>query len=326
MRTGKPGRDAADPLAARGRLDDRHLTVFRAVMRAGTVTGAGVLLGVTQPAVSRLLGQTEELAGFALFERIRGRLVPTPKAAALYAETERLFAGAELVEALCRRLRDEEPRPIALGTVPTLTFALLPGVARRWRETGHPEPLTIHSRTVGNVLGLISSRRVDLGLVVTIPRALPGLRNVLLARTRTVCVLPPGHELASRPVIYARDLHEQAFIALSREEGRQVLVDRALRAAGARPREVVECPMATAAVAMAAQGVGVTLADAFSALPFLPGVMLRRFEPALVMEYRILWPEGVQAPFDRPGLVALLRAEAQHAMGRVQAAMPPAEG
>ncbi|MCW3474672.1 LysR substrate-binding domain-containing protein [Limobrevibacterium gyesilva] len=322
---GRDGGGGADPPALRGGLDHQHLTVFRAVMRAGTVTGAGLLLGVTQPAVSRFLAQTEVLAGFALFERVRGRLLPTPKANVLYAETERLFAGAEQVNALCRRLRNEEPRPIALATVPTLTFALLPAVARLWHETGHPEPFSIHSRLVGNVLGLISSRRADLGLVIGIPRSLPGLHNVLLARARTICALPKDHELAQRPVIYARDLHDQPFIALSREEGRQVAIDRALQAAGARPREMVECPMSTAAVTMAAQGVGLTLADAFTALPFLSSVALRPFEPSLAVEYRILWPEGVQAPFDRPALIALLRAEARTVLGRVRAAMAVAQ-
>jgi DNA-binding transcriptional LysR family regulator len=53
--------------------------------------------------------------------------------------------------------------------------------------------------------------------------------------------------------------------------------------------------MSTAAVTMAAQGVGITLADAITALPFLDKVVLRRFEPTLVSEYRIIWPEGVQA-------------------------------
>ena len=83
----------------------RHLEAFRAIMRTGTVTGAGAMLGVSQPAVSRLLSQTERLAGFPLFERVRGRLVPTATAQALHEETERIFTGIEEVSALAARLR-----------------------------------------------------------------------------------------------------------------------------------------------------------------------------------------------------------------------------
>jgi DNA-binding transcriptional LysR family regulator len=290
-------------------------------MRAGTITGAARLLGVTQPAVSRALGRVEALAGFALFERVRGRPVATARAAILFEDSERLFAGIDQVNALCARLREEAPLPITLATVPTMTFALLPAVAREWRETGGRESIVIHSRAVGNVLGLLSARRADLGLVVGTPASLPGFHSLLLAHVRLLCVLPPGHALADRAVIRAEDLHDRPFIAQSREEGRQLLIDRALHAAGVRPREVVECPMATAASFMAAEGIGLTLSDPFSVAPCLDRVVLRPFEPKLVMAYRLLWPEGAQVSFDRTRLVALMRAEARKVQERVRATL-----
>ncbi|KAB0268029.1 LysR family transcriptional regulator [Microvirga brassicacearum] len=48
-------------------LRHKHIEIFRAVIRSGSVTGARRLLGITQPGVSKLLSQTEELCGFSLF-------------------------------------------------------------------------------------------------------------------------------------------------------------------------------------------------------------------------------------------------------------------
>jgi DNA-binding transcriptional LysR family regulator len=141
------------------------------------------------------IAQTEQMAAFALFERVRGRLVPTAKAQELYAETERLFAGVEQVTALCQRLRDEAPRPIVLASVPTLTFSLIPAMAQRWRAEERTESFTIHSRIVGNVLGPVTSRRADLGLVIGVPRSLPGLHNVLPARQSVVYARPARRDL-----------------------------------------------------------------------------------------------------------------------------------
>ena len=279
-------------------------------MRSGTTTGAAALLGVTQPAVSRLLAQAEDRAGFALFERIGGRLVPTARGQILYTETERLFAGVEAIAAICDRLRRSEPGRVQIASLPVLTLGLMPAVALAWRRAGGAEGLVVRSRVAGSVLALVTSRQVDFGLGFVQPRV-PGVRSALLARTRAVCAIPVGHPLADRPVIRAGDLHDQPFIALSREEGMQALVDRALRGSGAHPQEVAECPMITAAAAMAAAGVGLTLADGFSARPFLGGgLTLRPFEPEVVFEYRVLWPEGVRSTFDRMRLVQIIRDEA----------------
>ncbi|MCR0982877.1 LysR substrate-binding domain-containing protein [Roseomonas populi] len=294
-------------MAARS-LEFRHLEVFRALMRTGTATGAGALLGVSQPAVSRLLAQTEALAGFPLFERVRGRLVPTALAHALHEEAERVFIGIEEISALAERLCRRAPRRVVVASVPLLTLSVLPRAARAWGELRRPEALAVHSRTVGGVLGMVATRQADLGLVTGAP-PVPGVRSLLLARARAFCAMAPGHRLAALPLVQAADLDGEAYIALSREEGRQALVDAALDGSGAHPVEVAECRMTSGAAAMAAAGAGVTVVDAFAAAPFLPaGLVLRPFEPAVTVEYRLLWPEEAPDNFGRALLVQAIRA------------------
>ena len=58
----------------------RMMEAFNAVMEAGSVSAAARYLGVSQPAVSRLLKQFEEELGFSLFHRAKGKLTPTPEA------------------------------------------------------------------------------------------------------------------------------------------------------------------------------------------------------------------------------------------------------
>jgi len=61
----------------------RQLEAFRAVMLCQTVTKASEMLHISQPAATRLIADLEESIGFTLFERIRGRLIPTPEAQTL---------------------------------------------------------------------------------------------------------------------------------------------------------------------------------------------------------------------------------------------------
>lgn len=51
------------------KLSVRHIEVFRAIMAAGSVTGAARLLFTSQPTVSRELARLEQVTGLNLFER-----------------------------------------------------------------------------------------------------------------------------------------------------------------------------------------------------------------------------------------------------------------
>src|ERR1700750_712998 len=54
-------------------LTHRHVEVFRAVMTAGSVTGAAEALSTSQPTISRELSRMESLLRLGLFHRRRGR-------------------------------------------------------------------------------------------------------------------------------------------------------------------------------------------------------------------------------------------------------------
>lgn len=299
-------------------LEYRHLEVFRAVMRTGSVTGAGALLGVSQPGVSRLLAQTETLAGFPLFQRLGGRLVPTEQAHALHVEAERVFIGVQEIAALTERLRRGTPRRIVVAAIPVLTLAVLPRATAEWSRTERREQLIIHSGTVGRVIGMVASRQADLGLVTEIP-SIPGLRTTVLARSKAFCAVAAGHRLAGQAVVRAADLDGEAYIALSREEGRQAKVDAALESSGAQPREIAECRMTSGAAAMAAAGAGITVLDSLAAAPSLgSGLVLRPFEPAIEVTYRLIWPEDAPDNFGRAALFQAIRSSVRSVLNEVR--------
>jgi len=50
-------------------MNYRQIEAFEAVMKTGSMTLAGKLLFITQPAVSRLVIELEQELGFKLFER-----------------------------------------------------------------------------------------------------------------------------------------------------------------------------------------------------------------------------------------------------------------
>ena len=66
------------------RLNLRQVEAFQAVFQTNSMTAAADLMGVTQPAISRLIRDLEAEIELRLFERSRGGLLATPEAVALY--------------------------------------------------------------------------------------------------------------------------------------------------------------------------------------------------------------------------------------------------
>ncbi|MBC7800259.1 MAG: LysR family transcriptional regulator, partial [Gemmatimonadaceae bacterium] len=87
-------------------LSFRQLEAFHAVMIGGSASRAAELLGISQPAVSRAIAELEQGTGFALFDRVRGRLVPTPEGRLFFAEVDVSFTGLDRLRAAAARIRD----------------------------------------------------------------------------------------------------------------------------------------------------------------------------------------------------------------------------
>lgn len=66
----------------------RHVEVFHAIMRAGTISGAAQGLHLSPPAVTKVLPHAQLQPGMPLFERVRGKPYPKPGAYRLFAEAE----------------------------------------------------------------------------------------------------------------------------------------------------------------------------------------------------------------------------------------------
>ena len=70
------------------------LFVFDAAARNGSFTAAAAELNVTQPAVSRMLGQFEDYLGVRLFDRTAGRAALTEEGELLYRRVSKAFAAS----------------------------------------------------------------------------------------------------------------------------------------------------------------------------------------------------------------------------------------
>ena len=112
----------------------RQLEVFYAIMQTGTVSGAARNLHVSQPNVTRILAHTEQQLGFGLFERVKGRLVPTVEAKTLLPEAEKVYQQLGQFRSLTNKVKLGHQH-LRIGAPPILATKLLtPVIAQMSRD------------------------------------------------------------------------------------------------------------------------------------------------------------------------------------------------
>ncbi|MCJ0765242.1 LysR substrate-binding domain-containing protein [Variovorax terrae] len=238
----------------------RHMEVFRAVMLTGGVSGAAQLLHVSQPAISKLLAQAARHSGLTLFERVRGRLVPTPEAQQLYEEIEILWRGLERVRDVSRGLAHPSDGSLRLAVSASLAPYLAPQ-AMALLYAQFPQLKTRVEILVPSIMvDALLDQSVHLG-VCLLPNEHPNLVTVKSYQCGLACVMPEGHPLAARQLIRPQDLVGHRVIASPASTLYGQTLQRSYGAAGPRLQIDMEVRSAATACWFAQAGNGIAVVD-----------------------------------------------------------------
>ncbi|MGX1785785.1 LysR substrate-binding domain-containing protein [Bosea sp. NPDC055332] len=275
-------------------MNSRQLETFAAVMKAGTISRAAELLGVTQPGVSRTIAELERSLGFSLFDRIRNRIVATPEATLFYAQVQASFLGMDTLRATAARIRDHGTGQLRVGSRSALGSSLLPKAVRRFRDRRPEIAVTLMVLPSRDVRDGVVSGAFDIGLAAE-EIDVSGVLHQVFVQPRALCVLPLGHPLAEKEVIGPGDLHDLPFITYVPEDRTRQRLDHIFADAGSKPRIVVETIYAATVCALVAEGVGIGLASPYAiAGADTSQLVLRPFEPEVHSRSLLI------LPLDRP--------------------------
>lgn len=189
----------------------RQMEVFRAVMLTGGVGGAAELLHVSQPAVSKVLAQARRKAGFLLFERVKGRLVPTPEAQRLHEEVEALWRGVERVRNVSRALAAPSEGTLRLAVTASLATHLVPHTLASLAEQFPGLDVQVEILIPPLVVTALLDRTADLGVALQ-PAEHPNLSRVQSYRCGFSCVMREDHPMARRASVLPAHLRGQRLI------------------------------------------------------------------------------------------------------------------
>jgi DNA-binding transcriptional LysR family regulator len=239
----------------------RHIEACHAVFRTGAIARAAKLLGISQPAASKLIKHAEQQLGFRLFERIKGRLVPTREAELLAPEVEKVFRQLDQLRRLEQNLVPSQEVRLRIGTIPSLGLSILPRAIRLFQQRHPALRYKIHVQHTSELIQSLMSQDLDLGFTFNAePHVGIGLER--LARAELVYVRKGG----GGREIQLSDIDSDTSIGLMEDDPIGRLLYRKLhneKIAFAPPP--IEVQSYYIACALAERGCGSAIVDTFTA-------------------------------------------------------------
>jgi DNA-binding transcriptional LysR family regulator len=262
--------------------------------------------GISQPAMSRLLGDLEAELGVKLLDRTsrdvsltqagRGFLESARKAVD-YADMAVRAARAGAVDGI-----DRLTVGLVIGTAQPLVGQLI----AKFRQT-HPETRVtlcqIDERSIGSAL---ADGDIDVAIAweVSIPK---GLNRLHLGTVAMAVLVPTGHKLEQKVSVSLADLAGYSIILPARDR-QPIIYDtyrRYTAEAGFEPEIAIDVSTMSDTFAMVAGGVGIGNAPVVPGLVY-PGVSILELMPRFEFAYELVWAHAI------PSVESLLHLLGSH--------------
>ena len=283
--------EASGPVYRAG-MNLRHIEIFHAVYSTGTVSAAARLLNMSQPSVTNMLRHAESRLGFPLFDRNKGRLVPTADAHALFEDVREIQDKVYQLRQITHNIRRGQGSMLRISTLPSIGLDVLPAAISAFAVSNPGTLIEVHTTHHEDMARKIYERESELVIGYTVPRNVPMASRrlghgemVVLYREADHPDLPdrvPLEMLADWPMIATGESGPQASQVAAELSARDIELDIV---ASSRTYFI--------AAAMVRNGLGATIIDSYTAEAMLaPGLALRPLEPATAFEVHAMHLEA----------------------------------
>lgn len=214
-------------------MDDFRLKVFVTAARTLSFTRAAEELFISQPAVSKHIGELESYYKVQLFARRGSRLELTPAGHSLLASAERLLDDYRRLQYQMSLCSDHPEGELRLGASTTIAQYLLPRILAKFTSRFPDVRCSVISGNSDQMERALAEGTIDLGLVESVSRR-QGVHYTLFAPDELVLIARPGGMRADTESVTAEELRHIPLVLREGGSGTLEVISAALATAGVR--------------------------------------------------------------------------------------------
>ena len=264
----------------RGKLRLRQLEALMAVSDHGSITNAATELGISQPAVSRLLSDLGDSLGFSLFDRKKGQMIPSQEVRFLQPDIRRVLELMRQISDVSQEITKRRAGHIRIACLPGFATNHLPEIVAAFLKERPGVSMTIEPDRPERILEWMIGEQYDFGITDGFAGH-PAVESTNL-EIRTVCVFPAGHPFNSLDVITPADMATENIIHTRRDSEFFSQLSKAFQTENATFNSLLEIRQFTAACELVCQGTGIAVVSELDAVKYTnQGLDFRPFAPTL---------------------------------------------
>ncbi|GGE43760.1 LysR family transcriptional regulator [Actibacterium pelagium] len=253
----------------------RQIEVIRAVMMTGTITGAGKMLNVSAPGISRLVKHTEESLGIRLFERKAGLFTPSVEAGPVFDQIREVYRGVENLQESIGSLQKGEDVSLAFASAPSVAQFIAARVLKRVRSRYDDLFIDLNILKIEETPDYLLLERGEF-VIMSSEVQNAAIENEKIAEGRLVVILPEGHPLAEKAEVSVHDLVDEKIISMDPMDPYGAKLAKPFLDEGIEIHHSMRGRFAQTVVSLVRHGLGVALIDVFSvAEVYMPGLVRR---------------------------------------------------
>jgi DNA-binding transcriptional LysR family regulator len=267
----------------------RQVEAFRAVMTLRSMTKAAEFLGISQPAVSRLIADFQDTVGFKLFKRGRNSAEPTPDALLLFEQVDKLFLGLEELSQHIEAITSVHTGRLTIAATNSHASGFLPAMLAEFKRSHPNVVLSYHIQAHEQVIDWVASGRADIGFAIQ-PVAKSELTARTIASRDAHCIFPKGHPFEKKQSLHPRDFKNIHFVSFPRGTALRFMIDGLFDHAKVDRILHVEATSHHAVCSLVSEGLGVALVNPFAPIEGHPTPLRARpVSPSISIDVQLIY-------------------------------------
>ncbi|HXU35376.1 MAG TPA: LysR substrate-binding domain-containing protein [Blastocatellia bacterium] len=247
-------------------LEVRHLKLVEMVSKEGGLTRAASRLHVTQSALSHQLRDIEDKLGAPLFLRLNKRMLLTQAGERLLSSAPAVLEELKRAEEDIRQIALHRDGILRISTECYTCYHWLPPVLKPFnREFPRVEVRIVAEATRRPVEALLDGR-LDLAITSAVIRN-QKLTFKPLFKDELVAIVSPGHPLAARSHLTAKDFAAEHLLIYALPKEDLTIYQKVLVPAGVSPRHVSRVELTEAIIEMVKAGLGIGVMARWAVAP-----------------------------------------------------------